>query len=88
MQHRAENHWNSTVDVNMIANCGVVAGLGPDGPKQIDIAENIDERSSRRLLHLMATCLTLQYLPDEVMEKEIPIISGKLFSLKLWTKRH
>jgi hypothetical protein len=46
----------------------------------------LDEKSTKRLLLLIQACLSLQYLPRELAEKEFPIISGKHFSLKLFVQ--
>lgn len=65
----------------------VWVGIGPNRVGEIQhLAEGIDEASTKRLLHMIASCLSLQYLPKELMKKEIPIISGKHFSLKLFVK--
>jgi hypothetical protein len=69
---------------NMIANCGVMAGLGPNKVSLQGLAKELDEKSTLRLLHLMASCLCLQGLPKDVISKSIPIISSKKFSLKLY----
>jgi len=91
----AENNCDSAISImstsmwmfNMIANLGVSAGLGPDGAKIHEIAQEIDVQSTHRLLALMATCMNLQYLPKEIGFKPFPIISTKRFSLKLWLQR-
>jgi|GEM_PF-819670 len=72
---------------NTIANCGVMAGVGPDG-YSLQYLENskIDEVSTRRLLQMIVACLNLQYLPIEEAKKPIPIISSKRFSLKLFVE--
>lgn len=88
----AENECDTAIRIigtsmwmfNMIANLGVSAGLGPDGPKIHEIAQEIDVQSTQRLLHLMAACMNLQYLPKEIGFKPFPIIGSKRFSLKLW----
>jgi hypothetical protein len=72
---------------NMIANCGVLAGIGPNKVNLVFIAPGLDENSSKRLLHLIAACMSLQYLPKEMATQSIPIISGKKFSLKLFTQQ-
>lgn len=73
---------------NTIAHCGVMAGVGPDG-YSLQYMENskIDETSTKRLLTMIVACLNLQYLPREEAVKEIPIISGKRFSLKLFAEQ-
>ena len=73
---------------NMISSW-VLVGIGPNRVNEIQhLAEGIDEVSTKRLLHVIAACLSLQYLPKELAFKEIPIISGKHFSLKLFTETH
>lgn len=72
--------------LNMIAECGVMAGLGPNNVSLQHLAEGLDEKSTLRLLHLMSSCMSLQFLPREIMTKPIPIISGKKFSLELFAK--
>lgn len=72
---------------NTIANCGVMAGVGPDG-YSLQYFENskIDESSTRRLLMMIVACLNLQYLPVEEAKKPIPVISRNKFSLKLFVE--
>ena len=71
----------------MIVQCGgVLAGIGPNNVNLQEIPEGLDERSTKRILNLIASCLSLQYLPKEIAEEEIPIISSKKFSLKLYTQ--
>jgi hypothetical protein len=73
---------------NMIANCGVMAGVGPDG-YNLQYLENpkLDEASTKKLLTIIVACMNLQYLPAEIAKQQIPIISSKKFSLKLWTQK-
>jgi len=73
---------------NMIANLGVSAGIGPNNVWIHQIDERLDKKSTTRLLHLISFCLCLQYLPQEIREKSIPIISSEKFSLKLFTEKH
>lgn len=73
---------------NSIVNCGVLAGVGPTNVSVHEIAPGLDEKSTKRLLHLIAACMNLQYLPKEIATKPMPIISGKKFSLKLFTQQH
>jgi len=70
---------------NTIANCGVMAGVGPDG-YNLQYIENpkIDEASTKRLLLMIVACMNLQFLPPEEAEKPIPVISPTKFSLKLY----
>ena len=72
---------------NMVSNFGVMAGLGPNNVNIQHIDRDLDEKSTKRILHLCAACLSLQYLPKEIATKPIPIISSKRFSLKLWTEQ-
>ena len=91
----AEAECNSLIKImsyslwmfNMIANCGVNAGIGLNGVNFQSVAEGIDEASSKRLLALLASSLSLQGLPREIIGKEIPIISSKKFSLQLFAKK-
>ena len=71
---------------NMIANLGVMAGVGPNHFDLQVLAPGLDETSSKRILALIATSLGLQGLPSEIVNKEVPIISSKKFSLELFTK--
>jgi len=94
---KAEDDCNTALKIvasalwmlNMIAGCGIMAGVGVNGVNdQTDYKETgLDEKSTKRLLHLIATCLSLQYLPKEIAEKEIPIISGCHFSLKEYIRQ-
>ena len=72
---------------NMIAGCGVLAGIGPNNVNLQHLDERLDEKTSKRLLYLIASCMCLQYLPREIATQPIPIISSKKFSLKLWTEQ-
>jgi len=72
---------------NMIADLGVLAGIGPDGVSIHELREGLDEQSTRRLLLLISSCMNLQYLPREIATKPIPIISAKQFSLRLFTEQ-
>jgi len=72
---------------NMIADLGVLAGIGPDGVSIHELREGLDEQSTRRLLLLISSCMNLQYLPKEIATKPISIISAKQFSLKLWAEQ-
>jgi len=73
---------------NMAANCGVLAGLGPDKVNIHEIRDGLDEQSTKRLLLMIQACMNLQYLPKEIATQPIPIISGRHFSLKLYTQQH
>jgi len=91
----AENICNNAVTVmstslwmfNMIAGLGVLAGVGPNSVNVHEINENLDKKSTMRLLHLISACMCLQGLPMEIATQEIPIISSKKFSLKLYTQK-
>jgi hypothetical protein len=72
---------------NSIANFGVLAGIGPNTVSLHEIALGLDDKSTKRLLHLIAASMSLQYLSKEIATKPIPIISGKHFSLKLFTRQ-
>lgn len=49
---------------NTVANYGVLAGLGLSKVNLVHIPDRIDKKSTMRLLHLCAACMTLQYLPQ------------------------
>jgi len=72
---------------NMIAGFGVLAGIGPDHISIHEIDKRLDEQSTKRLLLVIQSCMCLQFLPREVINQQIPIISAKKFSLKLWTEQ-
>ncbi|MEM3728520.1 MAG: hypothetical protein QXF75_04905 [Candidatus Bathyarchaeia archaeon] len=71
---------------NTIANCGVMAGVGPDGYSLQCLDPKIDEASTKRLLMMIVACLNLQCLPLEEAKKPIPVISRSKFSLKLFVE--
>jgi len=73
---------------NMIADCGVMAGIGPGQVSIHEIDPRLDEQSTKRLLLMIQACMNLQYLPKDIAMKPIPIISPKKFSLKLFTEQH
>jgi len=93
---RAEDNCNNAIKImatalwmfNMISNFGVLAGIEPNSVNLQNIDTKIDEASTKRLLNLCAASLSLQFLPKEAVAKEFPIISGKHFSLKLYTQNH
>jgi len=72
---------------NMIANLGVLAGVGPNKFDLQHLAPGIEERSSKRILMLISSALSLQGLPSDVMHQKMPIISSKNFSLRLFTDK-
>jgi len=65
---------------------GVLAGIGPNRVSIVEIREGLDKPSSERLLRIISACMNLQYLPREVGNEPIAIISAKQFSLKLYTQ--
>lgn len=73
---------------NVIADLGVLAGVRPNGFDLQHLKPGIDEKSSKRLLALLSSCLGLQSLPMDVMKQEVPIISYKRFSLALYVKKY
>jgi hypothetical protein len=93
---KAEDECNTALRIvacamwmlNMIGSCGIMAGVGPDSiSDQTNYKETgIDEKTTKRLLLMIQACLNLQYLPPEIAKQEIPIISGKHFSLKLFVQ--
>ena len=94
---KAEDECNTALRIvayamwmlNMIGSCGVMAGVGPDGVNdQTNYKETgLDEKTTKRLLLMIQACMNLQYLPPEIARREIPIISGKHFSLKLFVQQ-
>jgi len=72
---------------NMIADCGVLAGIGPDKVNIVEIRQGLDEQSTKRLLLMIQSCMNLQYLPKDIATKPIPIISAKRFSLEEYIKQ-
>ena len=72
---------------NMVTDCGVLAGVRRNSFDLQHLENGIDEQSSKRLLALVSSSLGLQGLPKEILEQEIPIITSKHFSLKLWNER-
>jgi len=75
--------------LNMMGSCGVMAGVGVNGVSdQTDYKETgFDEKSTRRLLLLICASMCLQYLPPEMINQPIPVISPKKFSLKLYVEK-
>ena len=57
---------------NMIAQFGVLAGVGPANVNLQQIPEGIDEQSTKRVLMLISSCLCLQGLPKEIAYLPIP----------------
>jgi len=72
---------------NMIADLGVLAGIGPTGPSIHEIRQGLDQQSTKRLLLIISSCMNLQYLPREIATEPIPVISAKQFSLKLFIEQ-
>jgi len=56
---------------NMIANLGVMAGLGPAKVNIVEIPQQYDEKLTRRVLLNCSSCLCLQYLPKEIGTQKI-----------------
>jgi hypothetical protein len=93
---KAEDECNTALRIiacamwmlNMIGSCGVMAGVGVNGVNdQTNYKETgLDEKTTKRLLLMIQACLNLQYLPPEIIKQEIPIISGRHFSLKLFVQ--
>jgi len=71
---------------SMIADLGVLAGIGPDRVNIVEIRQGLDEQSTKRLLLMIQSCMNLQYLPKDIATKPIPIISNKRFSLQEYIK--
>jgi len=73
---------------NMIAGFGVLTGIGPNKVQIHEIDKRLDEQSTRRLLIIISSCMSLQCLPKDTVTQPIPIISPKRFSLKVFTEQH
>ena len=71
---------------NMVAECGVGAGVGPNHYDLQFLKPGLDEKSSKRILMLISSALCLQQLPQDVMHQEMAIISSTKFSLKLFSE--
>lgn len=72
--------------LNMIANFGVMAGVGPNSVNLQGLNPALDEKSTKRLLIIISECMCLQYLPKEIATKPIQVITAKKFSLELFTE--
>jgi len=57
---------------NMVSQFGVLAGLGPNNVQIHEIRDGIDEKTTKRLLLLISSTLSLQYLPKEIAAMQIP----------------
>jgi hypothetical protein len=57
---------------NMVSGFGVLAGLGPNNVQIHEIRDEIDEKTTKRLLLLISSTLSLQYLPKEISAMRIP----------------
>jgi hypothetical protein len=79
--------WTALWMFNMVSDCGILAGIGPNSVSIQEIDRRLDEKSTMRLLHLISAAMALQHLPKEIATQNIPIISGKRFSLKLWSQQ-
>ncbi|HKZ93697.1 MAG TPA: hypothetical protein VJ249_03835 [Candidatus Bathyarchaeia archaeon] len=74
---------------NMVANLGVLAGMGPGNYQIHQIADDLDEKTTKRLLMAISTSLNLQYIPrDLVKDFKLPIITSKKFSLKAYVQEN
>jgi hypothetical protein len=71
---------------NMIANFGVMAGIGPNSVNLQGLAPGLDEQSTKRLLLIISATMNLQYLPKEIALKSYPIITAKKFSLQAFVE--
>jgi hypothetical protein len=71
---------------NMMTNCGVAAGVGPNQVNLQDLG-GLDEKTTKKVLNLIAACISLQGLPKDIIDQQIPIISFKRFSLKLYIQQ-
>lgn len=73
---------------NMISNFGVLTGIGPP-PMKIELQgfnEKLDKKVTMRLLYIIQSCMALQYFPRDIATAEIPVITAKKFSLKLFVE--
>jgi len=57
---------------NMVSQFGVLAGLGPSNFQIHEIRDGIDEKTTKRLLLLISSTLSLQYLPRDIAALQIP----------------
>lgn len=73
--------------LNMVSNLGVMAGVGPNHFDLQGLTPGLDEQSTNRVLALISATLGWQGLPKEMRDKEIPIITSKHFSLKLYRQQ-
>jgi hypothetical protein len=74
---------------NMVANLGVLAGMGPGDYQIHQLADGLDEKNTKRLLVAISTSLNLQYIPrDLVKDFKLPIITSKKFSLKVYVQEN
>ena len=72
---------------NMIANLGVGAGVMIGDFNLQYLHNGIEEKSTKRLLLFISTTFCVQGLPMDILNKEIPIISPKHFSLELYVQQ-
>jgi hypothetical protein len=73
--------------LNQVSNLGVMAGVSPNRVDLQVLAPSLDRQSTMRLLALISSSLGLQGLPKEIREQEIPVITSKHFSLRLYTQQ-
>jgi len=57
---------------NMVSQFGVLAGLGPNNVQIHEIRDGIDKKITTRLLLIISSTLSLQYLPKDVATMQIP----------------
>lgn len=57
---------------NMVSGFGVLAGLGPSNVQIHEIRDGIDEKTTKKLLLLISSTLSLQYLPKEIATAQMP----------------
>ena len=65
----------------MLNEQGVIAGIARGKPNVQGLREGLDEKSSMRILNLIASLFCVQGLPMDVLEKQIAEINPKHFSL-------
>jgi len=77
---------------NMIAQFGVLTGLGPNSVNIQQIPKGIDEQATKRILILISSCLYLQGLPKEIAYQPIPEAKApwrfSLAKYAMWVKSH
>lgn len=68
---------------NIVAQFGVLAGLGPNNVNIQHLAEDIDEKKTKLLLLWCSSCLGFQRLPQEIIRQEIPEKEGPPWRFRL-----